>query len=176
MFIGHYGVAFAARRAAPRTSLGVLVLAAQWVDLVWPIFLLLGWERVRVAPGDTRLTPLDFESYPWTHSLAAVLVWALAVGGVAALRQGRRAGLVVGGCVASHWVLDLLVHRPDLQLAPGVEARVGLGLWNVPAVALALEALFFFGGLALYVRATRPTSAGGRWGLAALVVFLLVVE
>jgi membrane-bound metal-dependent hydrolase YbcI (DUF457 family) len=176
MFIGHFGVAFAARRASPPTSLGVLVLAAQWVDLVWPIFLLLGWERVRIAPGDTRLTPLDFEHYPWTHSLAAAVVWALVVGGVVAFRQGRRAGLVVGACVASHWVLDFLVHRPDLQLLPGIETRVGLGLWNVPAVALALEAVFFFGGLAMYVRATQPRSAGGRWGLVAFIVFLLLAE
>jgi LexA-binding, inner membrane-associated putative hydrolase len=176
MFIGHYGIAFAARRASPRTSLGVLVLAAQWVDLVWPIFLLLGWERVRIAPGDTRLTPLDFASYPWTHSLVAVLVWALVVGGVAASRRGRRAGLVVGGCVASHWVLDFVTHRPDLQLVPGIETRAGLGLWNVPAVALALEALIFFGGLWLYVRSTTPRSAGGRWGLVAFVAFLVLAE
>jgi hypothetical protein len=176
MFIGHYGVAFAARRASPRTSLGVLVLAAQWVDLLWPIFLLLGWERVRIAPGNTRLTPLDFEYYPWTHSLAAALVWALLVGGAIALRQGRRAGLVVGACVASHWVLDLLVHRPDLPLMPGGATRVGLGLWNVPAAALALEALVFFGGLALYMRGTGPRTPGGRWGLVAFVAFLVLAE
>jgi membrane-bound metal-dependent hydrolase YbcI (DUF457 family) len=176
MFLGHYGVAFAARRASPGTSLGVLVLAAQWVDLLWPIFLLLGWERVRIAPGITRLTPLDFEHYPWTHSLAAAVVWALLLGGVAGWRAGRRAGLVVGACVASHWVLDLLVHRPDLPLLPGSAVRVGLGLWNVPAVALVLEAAFFFGGLALYLRSTEARSAGGRWGLAAFVVFLLVAE
>jgi len=176
MFIGHFGVAFAAKRASPRTSLGLLVLAAQWVDLVWPIFLLLGWERVRIAPGFTRLTPLDFEHYPWTHSLAAAVVWALVLGGVAAWRWGGRAGAVVAACVASHWFLDLLVHRPDLQLVPGLETRVGFGLWDVPAVALALEALFFFGGLFLYVRSTVPRSPGGRWGLVAFVAFLVLAE
>ena len=176
MFIGHYGVALAAKRATPVTSLGILVLAAQWVDLLWPIFLLLGWEQVRVAPGDTRLAPLAFEHYPWTHSLLAAVIWALLLGGVLAFRQGLRAGLVVGGCVASHWFLDFLVHRPDLQLVPGVETRVGLGLWNVPAVALALEAFFFFGGLALYLRTTKARSAGGRWGLAAFVAFLVLAE
>jgi len=176
MFIGHYGVAFAARRASPRTSLGVLVLAAQWLDLLWPIFLLLGWERVRIAPGNTRLTPLDFEYYPWTHSLAAAMVWALLVGGVIALRQGRRAGLVVAACVASHWVLDLLAHRPDLPLVPGGATRLGLGLWNVPSAALALEALLFFGGLGLYVRGTEPRTPGGRWGLVAFVAFLVLAE
>ncbi len=176
MFIGHYGVAFAAKRASPSTSLGVLILAAQWLDLLWPIFLLLGWERVRIDPGNTRLTPRDFEHYPWTPSLAAAVVWALVVGGIAGARQGRRAGLVVGACVASHWFLDLLVHRPDLQLVPWAGVRLGLALWNVPAAALLLEALFFFGGLGLYLRTTEARTAGGRWGLVALVAFLLLAE
>src|SRR6186997_681775 len=128
MFIGHFGVAFAAKRPAPRVSLGTLFLAAQFIDLLWPVLLLLGVERVRIAPGITRVTPLDFEHYPISHSLLAVLGWAVLVGGAHfLLRRERRAALIVAALVLSHWVLDLLMHRPDLPLAPGATVLVGFG-------------------------------------------------
>src|SRR6186997_1593750 len=125
MFIGHFGVAFAAKRPAPRVSLGTLFLAAQFIDLLWPILLLLGVERVRIAPGITTVTPLDFEYYPISHSLAAVLGWAVLVGGASFLvRRETRGALIVAALVVSHWFLDLLMHRPDLPLVPGGSSRV----------------------------------------------------
>src|SRR4051794_14415855 len=118
MFIGHFGVGFAAQRVAPRLSLGTALLAAQWVDLVWPTFLLLGWETVRIQAGATAVTPLVFEHYPITHSLVGVICWALLLGAVyALLRKDARSATVVGLLVVSHWVLDAVVHVPDLPLS-----------------------------------------------------------
>lgn len=172
MFIGHLGMALAAKRAAPSVSLGVAVAAATWIDLVWPLFVLAGLERVEIAPGVTALTPLDFVHYPYTHSLAAVLGWSVAAGLVyAAFRREWRGALVVGALVTSHWVLDFLTHRPDLPLWPG-GPLVGLGLWNLPAVEILLESALFFGGVALYLTATRPLDRVGRWALVALVAFV----
>ena len=114
MFVGHIGVAMAAKRAAPRTSLATLVAAALWIDLVWPALVLAGVERVRIDPGNTAFTPLDFERYPFTHGGVAVLLWSAAFGAAYLLRSGyRRGALVAGALVASHWVLDAVVHRPD---------------------------------------------------------------
>src|SRR5512139_3691369 len=130
MFLGHFAVGFAAKRLAPRASLGTLFLAAQFIDLLWPLLVLLGIERVRIAPGITTVTPLDFEHYPWSHSLFAVSVWGVLFATVYLfIRRDRRASLVLGLAVLSHWLLDFLVHRPDLPLLPGGE-RFGLGLWN----------------------------------------------
>lgn len=155
MFLGHYGVAFGAKRAAPRVGLGVLILAAQWADLLWPILLLAGVERVTFTPGITAMNPIDFVHYPISHSLAALIAWGAALGVVyGAATKSRAAGWVVGGVVVSHWLLDLFVHRPDLPIFPG-GVRVGLGLWNIPAATIALEAIL----LALW----------------ALILFLLIV-
>src|SRR3954470_21958054 len=133
MFIGHFAVAFAAKRVAPRTSLGATFVAAQLVDLLWPIFLLLGWEQVRITPSANPFLVLDFTSYPWSHSLAMGLVWGAAFGALyfAVTKYGRGA-LVVGLLVPSHWILDFFAHRPDLPLYPGGAERLGLGLWNNP--------------------------------------------
>jgi hypothetical protein len=177
MFIGHFGVGFAAKRLAPAVSLGTLFLAAQFIDLLWPTFLQLGIERVRIAPGITAATPLDFEHYPYTHSLAAVAVWAALFGSAYwLLRRDRRAAWVVAALVVSHWLLDLIVHRPDLPLAPGGVTRVGLGLWSSVPLSLALEAAIFAAGVALYLRATRASDAIGRWALSGLLVFLLLTH
>ena len=129
MFIGHYAVALGAKKAAPRVSLGTLLLASQFIDLLWPIFLLLGLEHVRIAPGNTVFTPLDFYDYPISHSLLAVLGWSVGFGLVYyAVRRSGRNALILGAIVLSHWVLDFISHRPDLPLIPGMETRVGLGL------------------------------------------------
>ena len=131
MFIGHFGVALAAKRVAPKTSLGTLILAAQFLDFLWAFFLLRGIEHVRIAPGFTRVSPLDFTDYPISHSLLMATVWALLFGGTYyALRRNARSALVLGAALLSHWVLDFIVHRPDLQLYPGSKVHVGLGLWN----------------------------------------------
>jgi hypothetical protein len=175
MFLGHIGVALAAKRAAPRTSLGTLVAASVWIDLVWPVLLLAGVERVRIDPGNTAVTPLDFEHYPFTHGAVAVAIGALAFGAAYLARTGYRRGAIVAAVlVASHWVLDAVVHRPDLPLVRD-GAKVGLGLWeNVPAT-FAVELGLLAAGLVLYVRAARPRDATGRWALAGLVAFLVAV-
>ncbi|VAX21240.1 hypothetical protein MNBD_NITROSPINAE03-1236 [hydrothermal vent metagenome] len=175
MFIGHYGVALAAKKVAPQTSLGALFFAAQFIDLLWPFFLLSGIEIVRIDPGNTKFTPLDFVSYPYSHSLAMVIVWGAAVGGgYFALRRSRNGALALGALVLSHWILDLITHRPDLQLAPGSEIRVGFGLWDFVVASVALEFAIFAVGLFLYTRTMKAKDKTGRFALWGLVAFLLI--
>ena len=131
MVLGHYGVAFAAKRLTPRTSLGTLVLAAQWLDELWPILVVLGIERVEVSRAPVGASTLDFVYYPFSHSLAAAVVWSALFGGACYVsRHDRRSALVVGLLVLSHWILDLPMHMPDLPLWPGSSIRVGLGAWR----------------------------------------------
>ena len=176
MFIGHFAVGFAAKPLAPRTSLGTLLGAALLLDGLWPVFVLLGLEAVRIDPGNTRVTPLDFIRYPWSHSLAMAVVWAAALGFL--YDRGRRhppGAWVLGLAVVSHWVLDWVSHRPDLPLYPGGAARVGLGLWNSLAGTLAVEGGLFALGVWIYGRGTRPLDRRGARGLRALVAVLLVL-
>jgi hypothetical protein len=173
VFAGHFAVALAAKRVAPRTSLGTLVAAGQLIDLAWPVLLLAGVERVRVDPGNTAYTPLDFTHYPWTHSALAVLLWAAVFGALYRWRTRYRAGAwVVAGLVASHWLLDALSHRPDLPLWPG-GPLVGLGLWNSVPWTVAVEGLLLAGGALLYVRTTRRRDAVGRWGLYGFMALVV---
>lgn len=177
MFIGHFGVGLAAKRAAPWVSLGTWFLACQFLDLLWPIFLLLGWERVKVDPGNTVVTPLDFLHYPWSHSLAMACVWGFLFGSMHfARKRDLRAATLLGAVVVSHWVLDCLTHRPDLLLYPGGAQRVGLGLWNNLAGTLVAELALFILGLALYLKATRPVDKIGSRSLATLAAFLLIIH
>ena len=175
MFLGHYGVAFAARHAAPRTSLGTTIFAAQLLDEIWPILLLLGLERVRIVPGLMAASALEFVSYPISHSLVTAVGWAVLLGLVHfAVRRDARGSCIVGAAVASHWFLDAPMHRPDLPLWPGSRTLVGGGVWNSVAATLAIELAPFVGGLALYLRATRARDRIGRWGLWAMVALLAV--
>jgi membrane-bound metal-dependent hydrolase YbcI (DUF457 family) len=177
VFIGHFGAAFAAKRAAPRVSLGWLFAACQLPDLVWPFLVLTGIERVRIAPGDTAFTPLAFEYYPWSHSLLAVLVWAAVLGALYALwRRDRRGALVLGVLVVSHWVLDWLTHRPDLPLVPGGAGRVGFGLWRSIPATLAVETALYLLGVWLYARGTAARDRTGQVAFWALAVFLLAIH
>jgi hypothetical protein len=177
MFIGHFAVAFAAKRAAPELSLGTLFLAAQLADLVWPTLVLLGVESFEIKPGATAVTPLEFTHYPWSHSLVAMVGWGflLAILWLVVRRGTPWAALVIIGTVLSHWLLDVISHRPDLPLTVGGAARFGLGLWNSLPATLAVEGILFALCVALYVRATKPLDGIGRWGLWALVAFLAVV-
>jgi len=176
MFIGHFALGFGAKPLAPKVSLGTLFLAAQFIDLLWPTFLLLGIERVRIEPGATAVTPLVFEHYPFTHSLLAVLGWAVLLGVVyGLLKRDRRGALVLGLLVLSHWALDLLVHQPDLPLSPGGDALLGLNAWSSLPLTLALEVPLFALGVWLYARSTVALDASGRWGLWGLVAFLFAV-
>ena len=177
MFVGHFGVGFGAKRLAPEISLGTLFLGAQFVDLLWPTFLLLGWERVEVVPGITEVVPLDFVHYPWTHSLVASLFWSVALGVVYFLISRYKVGAwVCGGAVLSHWILDFFTHQPDLLLWPGGASRWGLGLWNSLPATLAVELSIFAVGLWLYSQGTRPRDRTGRWAFWALVIFLLTIH
>ncbi len=174
MFLGHVAVGFASKRLAPRASLGFLMTAPMLVDLLWPIALVLGIERVRIAPGITAASPLDFVSYPWTHSLLMSLVWASLFMLVYLARTGYVAGAFwIGIGVASHWVLDWVSHRPDLQIVPWSPVRVGLGLWNSVPATLAVESAMFIAGLWLYLATTRARGWIGHlslWSFVALLV------
>ena len=177
MFIGHFGVGFGAKRLAPAVSLGTLFLAAQFADLLWPTLLLMGLEEVRIDPGITVVTPLDFVSYPYSHSLVALVLWGAVFATVHRLaRRSRPAvGFLLTMLVVSHWVLDLITHRPDLPLALGGPARYGLGLWNSVPGTLAVELAIFLAGVILYVRSTAPRDRTGKIALTGLVLFLLAV-
>lgn len=173
MFLGHYAVALGAKRAAPKTSLGTLFFAAQFIDLLWPVLLLLGLEHVRLDPGNTAVTPLDFYDYPISHSLAGVLVWAVVVGGIYfAIRRSWKSSLVVSAAVISHWVLDLVVHRPDLPLGFSGDLRFGFGVWNSLPLTLVLELGLLAAGSFIYMRATKAADRIGSYGLVALLVVL----
>lgn len=178
MFIGHFALGFGAKRVAPSVSLGTLFLACQLADLIWPNLVLMGVEQLEIDPGNTAYTPLDFVSYPYSHSLVAAAVWA-AVFALAyrALRHSAWAvALTLAGLVLSHWVLDAISHRPDLPLTIRGGARVGLGLWSsVPATVL-VEGLLFAIGVGVYARTTRARDRVGAVALWSLVAFLAIVS
>ena len=175
MFVGHYGLALATKRVAPRASLGTLFLAAQLVDLVWPMFLLAGIERVAIIPHDNPFLRLRFEWYPWTHSLVTCACWGLVAGRVYFLvRRDKRGAAVVGGLVVSHWVLDFVTHRPDLPIYPG-GPLVGLELWRSFIGTMVVEALLFGVGGALYAGVTKAVDRTGRYAFLALIAFLAII-
>jgi len=175
MFIGHPAVGFASKRAAPRTSLGWLIAAPMFADLLWPILLLLGVEHVRIQSGNTRMTPLDFYDYPWSHSLLTLAIWGALLAGAYWLRtRYARGAVLIWLGVISHWVLDWLTHRADLPLWPG-GPKCGLGLWNHVGITVAVEAGIFAIGVAIYVRTTRAVDRIGSIGLWSFVIFLLAV-
>jgi len=172
MFIGHFGVALAAKRWAPQTSLATLFFAAEFLDLIWPIFLLLGMEHVRVVPGITKMQPFDFYDYPISHSLLTAVLWAALVAGVYfGVRRYPAGALAVGILVVSHWVLDFIVHRPDMPLWPG-GGNIGLGLWNSWPAGITVEVLTFGIGIALYLAVTRSRDAIGTYGLWSMLAVL----
>jgi membrane-bound metal-dependent hydrolase YbcI (DUF457 family) len=176
MFIGHYAVALASKRAAPDTSLGTLFLSAQFVDLLWPLFLLIGVEHVRIEPGNTAVMPLDFYDYPFSHSFVVSIVWSVALGLLYfAFRRYPRGAWIVGLCVFSHWILDAIVHRPDLPLMPGSNIRIGFGLWNSMAGSIVVEFGIFLIGLVLYLRATVARDRVGKFGVWSLGFVLSII-
>ncbi len=175
MFIGHIAVGFASKRFAPRTSLAVLLAAPLLADILWPVLVLLGVETVRVVPGVTVMTPLAFDSYPWSHSLLLDVLWAVLFGGaVYAVQKDWKAAVVVGIGVLSHWVLDVVTHAPDMPLWPG-GPKLGLGLWNSVAGTVVTEVVLFTVGVALYATATRARDRIGHLALWSLVLLLGVL-
>jgi hypothetical protein len=177
MFVGHYGPSFAAKAIRPAVPLWVLFVAVQLVDVGWAMLVLLGVERVRIVPGITASNPFDLYYMPYTHSLVAAVLWSVTAGVLVARlgRMARGAAAVIGLAVFSHWILDLLVHRPDLPLYDDT-MKVGLGFWDYPALALALEAALLFAGMILYLRATQPLNALGRLGPPAFGIAMLAIQ
>jgi len=171
MFIGHAAVALAAKPLLPRVNLALPLAAAFWVDMVWPVFLLLGVEQVRIDPGNTAFTPLDFVHYPWTHSLAAVIVWSVLFG-LACIKTGKREAVILGLLVFSHWVLDAISHRPDLPLWPGSGTLIGFGLWNSVPATMIVEGAMFAAGVWIYARSAPSRDRTGTWAFRGLVGFL----
>ena len=178
MFVGHFGLGFAAKRAAPGVSLGTLILACQFADILWPTLVLLGVESFEIRPGITTVTPLDFTSYPWSHSLAMLVAWGMifALAYRFARPSASRAALwTLALLVVSHWVLDFIVHRPDMPLTPFGETRYGLGVWNSLPATFAVEVPLFAAGVAVYTNTTVARDWTGAWAWWALVAFLSVV-
>lgn len=171
MFVGHTAVALAAKSRVPSVSLGWFVAAAFALDLLWPVFLLTGIERVSIVPGAIAFNPLVFDSYPWSHSLIMACVWGLLAAGIARWR-GIPMGVaaLIGALVVSHWMLDYLSHGPDMPLWPGNSPLLGLGLWKSIPATLLVEGVIFVTGIVLYVRATRPVDRIGSWGLWTYVL------
>ncbi|HWX38248.1 MAG TPA: hypothetical protein VNY09_03340 [Candidatus Sulfotelmatobacter sp.] len=172
MFLGHFGIAFAAKKAAPKVSLGTLVFAAQFADFLWPILLLLGIEHVRIVPGLMAASPFDFTSYPISHGLVAQLGWGALIGLIYfGLKRDRGSALLVAALVPTHWILDFIAHRPDMPIYPG-GAKYGLGMWNSVPLTFAVEYALFVAGIALYLSATRAKDKIGNLAFWSLVVLL----
>lgn len=184
MFIGHFALGYAAKRWVPQLSLAVLFGAALFADLVWPVLVALGIEQVRIVPGITASTPLEFISYPYSHSLLSLTLWGTLAGWICVRSASSKASadrppdnrhvfLVVLALVVSHWVLDFVTHIPDLPLYPG-SAKYGLGLWNSIAGTFVVETVMFAIGVSMYARATRSRDATGKWAFFGMTAFLLV--
>ena len=176
MFIGHFGVGFAGKKFDKSASLGTYFMAAQWVDLIWPILLLLGVEKVKIEPNISVVTPLDFIYYPFTHSLLAAIIWGVLFGLVYFLiKKKLKTAIILGALVVSHWFLDLIVHIPDLSVIPGMDPKVGFGLWNSFVGTLLVEGLIFAAGIYLYLKTTKAKNKTGKFALCGLILFLVLI-
>ncbi len=174
MFIGHYAVALAAKKTAPKASMGALVAAPILLDLIWPFFLLIGWEQVAITPNSNPFLRLEFVSYPISHGLVAVAGWAILYASLYfGITRYQRGALVIAILVVSHWVLDYLVHRPDLPLYAG-SRQYGLGLWNHPKVTIVIEILMLAAGIAIYLQQTRAKDRMGTYAFWAFAGGLLL--
>jgi membrane-bound metal-dependent hydrolase YbcI (DUF457 family) len=176
LFIGHFAIGFASKRFAPRTSLATLIAAPLFLDILFPVFVLTGLEHARIAPGTTRVMPVDLFDYPWSHSLLMSVVWSMVFGTMHfAFRRDRIVALVLGAGVFSHFILDWITHRPDMQLYPGSSTRVGLGLWNSVVGTLVIEGSLFIAGVVLYATGTRAQNRRGSIGFGLFVLALVAV-
>ena len=172
MFVGHYSAAFAAATHPKAPKLGTLFVAAQLIDFGFFSLVLTGGEKMRLTPGITAMNNMDLYDMPWTHSLLGATVWALGFGLIVWFwLRSRAAGVIAGLVVLSHWLLDLLVHQPDLTLA-GSPPKFGLGLWNYPAIEMPLEIGLLFGSAWVFARATK----GKAWPLGVLLAVLLALQ
>jgi len=177
MFLGHFAAGMAGKKLQPSVSLGTLILAAQFLDLLWPTLLLLNLEHVVISPGKSAVTPLEFSHYPISHSLLLVIGWGILFGILYfAFTKNRGAALLLGMLVVSHWLLDLIVHIPDLPLYPGNSPKLGLGLWNSAVLTVIVEGTIFLVGITLYVRAKRDLDQKISWWFWSMVLFLIVIH
>ena len=175
MFLGHHAVGFGSKKYAPAASAGALLLAPMLLDVLWPIFLLMGIEHFRIDPGNTAVTPFDFYDYPWSHSLLMAIVWSVIAAVIYfAATKYKRGAIVIGFGVVSHWFLDFVTHRPDLPLWPG-GPKVGLGLWNSVAGTAVIESALFALGVYLYVKVTRARDRIGSIGFWILIALLVLI-
>jgi membrane-bound metal-dependent hydrolase YbcI (DUF457 family) len=176
MFIGHFGAGLAAKKVDTKPSLGTMFFAAQLFDLIWPVFLLLGIEKVKIVPGISAANPLDFTYYPWSHSLLIVLFWSFLFGIIYfRIKKNLKSSVVLSLLVLSHWILDLLVHIPDLPLWPGSDIKVGFGLWNSVVSSVLLEFIIFAAGVYLYLNVTQSKNRKGTFGFWGLIAFLVII-
>jgi len=175
VFIGHFALGFAAKRIAPRTSLGTLLAAPELADILFPLFVVLGWEKVAFTSAASPFLSITLDQYPISHSLVALIAWGIAFALLYRWRTGYgRGAVVVALLVVSHWALDFVTHRPDMPLYPG-GPRLGLELWASVPGTLIVEGLLFVAGVAIYARATQARDAVGRWAFRGLVLLLLAL-
>lgn len=176
MFIGHFGAGYAAKAADKKVSLGTLILASQFIDLMWPILVLFGIEKVKIEPGNTAFTPLNFIQYPLSHSLLAVAVWGILFGTIYyIIKKDKKGSILLGLLVLSHWVLDLFVHRPDLPLLPWSDIKAGFGLWNSVLFTLIIEGAVFITGIFIFIKTVKRKERGFKLKFWALNIFLALI-
>jgi hypothetical protein len=176
MFIGHLAVGFAAKRFAPKSNLGWLLVASEMVDLLFFCFFLMGWERMRIDPGNTVFTPLAFDYYPYTHGLVTAVLWAAMIALLYwAITRYLAGFLTTFVVIASHWFLDAVVHRPDLPLYPGGASLFGFGLWNSVPGTFLVEGVMFLVGISLYLSTGNPKDKIGRYAPISLIALILML-
>jgi hypothetical protein len=174
MFIGHYAVGLASKQFAPRASMGALIAAPILLDLLWPIFLLLGWEHVSIVPNANPFLRLEFDSYPLSHGLVAVIGWATLYASIYfGVTRYVAGAVVVWVGVVSHWLMDYFVHLPDLQLY-AQSKMFGLGLWQHRWLTILLEFGLFAIGIGIYQNRTKPRDKVGLYAFAGFVAVLLL--
>jgi len=178
MFIGHYAAGLALKKFEKRASLGVLFLGVQFVDILFFPFVLLGIERINIIENYTQSTHFQLEYLPYTHSLLASVLWTAAAYALFrwVIVKNHAVALVVAFAVFSHWVLDLIVHTPDLPLWSDTSLKLGFGLWNNAIATYVLEATLLLGALWLYLRSTSATSTTGKYGMGLFAAFLLLIN
>lgn len=174
MFIGHFGLGLSVKKGNKLPSLAVIFMAVQFLDLLWPVLCLLGFEKFQIELGNTKLTPLNFTFYPYSHSLLMAVLWGALFGFVYYYFTKNRAGsILLAVLVLSHWLLDLIVHRPDLPITPFDEFKVGLGLWNFPIIEILIEFGLFLLGTFLYYKSVKPKRKISFW---LLIFFFALIH
>jgi hypothetical protein len=177
MFVGHYSVAFAVKSEQNKIPLWVLFVAVQLLDFIWAPLVLLGVEKMRIAPGITAANPLDLYYMPYTHSLIGALAWSALAFLVYKVTSRTKvaAGLIVALAVFSHWILDLIVHRPDLAIYDDT-LKVGFGLWNYRGLEFGLEVAILVAGIIIYLKRNVVRSVVRKYSLIIFGVLLILIQ